>query len=117
MTINKEKIKTSVWSAMIGAIIAMIIGFGWGGWVLGSTSQHKADSMVEDALVARLSPMCLEQFNKDAQKEMKLKELTALNRWERGKYVEEQGWATMPFEREPDKMLSERCVEQILNGG
>ena len=59
MTMNKEKIKTSVWSAIIGAIIAMIIGFGWGGWVLGSTSQQKADSMVEDALVARLSPMCL----------------------------------------------------------
>lgn len=76
MKINKEKIKTSVWSA----IMVMIIGFGWGGWVLGSTSQRTSDTMVEDALVARLSPMCLEQFNKDAQKETKLKELTALNR-------------------------------------
>ena len=80
MTFNKEKIKTSVWSAIIGAIMVIIIGFGWGGWVLGSTSQRTADTMVEDALVARLSPMCLEQFNKDAQKETKLKELTALNR-------------------------------------
>ena len=58
MTINKGKIKTSVWSAIIGAIIVMIIGFGWGGWVLGSPSQRTADTMVEDALVARLSPMC-----------------------------------------------------------
>jgi hypothetical protein len=117
MKVNKEKIKAGVWGAICGAIIVMIIGFGWGGWVLGSTSQRTADTMVEDALVARLSPMCLEQFNKDAQKETKLKELTALNRWEREKYVEEQGWATMPFEKEPDKMVSELCVEQILNGG
>jgi hypothetical protein len=117
MTVNKEKIKTSVWSAIIGAIIVMIIGFGWGGWVLGSTSQQKADTMVADALVARLAPMCLEQFNKDAQKETKLKELTALNRWEREKYVEQQGWATMPFEKEADSRVAEVCVEQILNGG
>ena len=117
MKVNKEKIKTGVWSAIGGAVAVMIIGFGWGGWVLGSTSQQKADTMVADALVARLAPMCLEQFNKDAQKETKLKELTALNRWEREKYVEEQGWATMPFEKEADSKVAEVCVEQILNGG
>ena len=116
MTVNKEKIKTSVWSAIIGAIVVMIIGFGWGGWVLGSTSQRNADTMVENALIARLAPMCLEQFNSDAEKDRKLKELTAKNRWEREKYVEAQGWATMPFEKEPDSSLTELCVEKILNG-
>jgi hypothetical protein len=116
MTVNKEKIKTSVWSGIIGAIVVMIIGFGWGGWVLGSTSQRNADTLVADALVARLAPMCLEQFNADAEKDNKLKELTAKNRWEREKYVEEQGWATMPFEKEPDSRVAEVCVEQILNG-
>ena len=116
MTVNKEKIKTSIWSAIIGAIVVMIIGFGWGGWVLGSTSQRNADTMVENALIARLAPMCLEQFNSDAEKDRKLKELTAKNRWEREKYVEAQGWATMPFEKEPDNRVSELCVEKILNG-
>lgn len=116
MTVNKEKIKTSVWGAIIGAIIVMIIGFGWGGWVLGSTSQKHADVMVTDSLVARLAPMCVAQFNADVQKETKLKELKAKNRWEREKYVEEQGWATMPYEKEPDSMVAEMCVEQILNG-
>ncbi|MEJ2169495.1 MAG: hypothetical protein P8X90_28660 [Desulfobacterales bacterium] len=116
MTVNKEKIKTSMWSAIVGAIIVMIIGFGWGGWVLGSTSERKADTRVADALVARLSPMCVAQFNADAEKDTKFKELKAKNRWEREKYVEEQGWATMPFEKEPDSKLSEACVEQILNG-
>jgi hypothetical protein len=72
--------------------------------------------MVADAMVARLVPMCVAQFNADAQKETRLKELTAKNRWEREEYVEEQGWATMPFEKEPDSMVAEVCVEQILNG-
>jgi hypothetical protein len=116
MTVNKEKIKTSVWGAICGAIIVMIIGFGWGGWVLGSTSLKTADTMSADSLIARLAPMCLGQFNADEQKETKLKELEAKNRWEREKYVEEQGWATMPFEKEPDSEVAELCVEQILNG-
>jgi len=116
MTVNKEKIKTSVWGAIVGAIIVMIIGFGWGGWVLGSTSEKNADAMVADALVARLAPMCLAQFNADAQKDTKLKELQAKSRWEREKYIEEQGWATMPFEKDPDSSVSEVCVEKILNG-
>jgi hypothetical protein len=116
MKVNKEKIKTGVWSAICGAIIVMIIGFGWGGWVLGSTSQKNADAMTADALVARLVPMCVAQFNEDAQKEKKLIELNAKNYWDREKYVEEQGWATMPFEKEPDSRVAEVCVEQILNG-
>ena len=116
MRVNKEKIKSSVWGAIIGAIVVMIIGFGWGGWVLGSTSQQKADTMVTDALVARLVPMCLEKFNADADKDTRLKELQATNTWEREKYVEAHGWATMPFEKEPDSMVAEVCVEQILNG-
>ena len=33
---NKEKIQTGVWGAVGGAIVAIIIGFAWGGWVLGS---------------------------------------------------------------------------------
>ena len=44
MTVNKEKIKTSMWSAIVGAIIVMIIGFIWGSWVLGSTFERKADT-------------------------------------------------------------------------
>ena len=116
MTVNKEKIKNSVWSAICGAIIVMIIGFGWGGWVLGSTSEKNGDTMVSDALVERLVPMCVAQFNADVEKGTKYKELQAKNRWEREKFVEEQGWATMPFEKDPDSRVSEVCVEQILNG-
>jgi len=116
MKVNKAKIKTGVWSAIGGAVVVMIIGFGWGGWVLGSTSQRTADTMAADALVARLAPMCVAQFNADTEKDRKLEELNAKNRWDREKYVEEQGWATMPFEKEPDNMVAQLCVQQILNG-
>lgn len=114
MKVNKEKIKNSLLGGIVGAIIAMIIGFGWGGWVLGSTSLKNADTMVEDALIARLSPMCVGKYNIDVEKDRKLRELTEKSYWEREKYVKEQGWATMPYEKEPDSRVAEVCAEQIM---
>jgi hypothetical protein len=34
----KEMIKPLLWGAIGGAILTMIIGFAWGGWVAGGTA-------------------------------------------------------------------------------
>ena len=117
MKVDKEKIKIGVWAAIGGAVIVMIIGFAWGGWVTGGTAQSKAEKIAADAVVARLVPICVAQFNQDQEKDKKLKELKEESSWERSKYVEEQGWATMPYEKEPDSSVAEKCVEQIMQIG
>ena len=112
---NKEKIKTSVWGAVGGAAIAIIIGFAWGGWVLGSNSMNMGEEMAQTAVVERLVPICVAQFNQDPQRDTKLKEFGKLtSAWKRDQYVRSQGWATMPFEKEPDRLVAEKCVEQIM---
>ena len=35
------KIKYGVWGLICGAVIAMIIGFAWGGWTTSSTTQTR----------------------------------------------------------------------------
>ena len=117
MKVNKEKIKIGVWTAIGGAILTMIIGFSLGGWVTGSTAQRMAEETSADAVVARLVPICIAQFNQDPEKDKKLKELKEKSRWERDTYVKEQGWATMPYEKEPDSSVAEKCAEQIMQIG
>ena len=117
MKVNKEKIKIGVWAAIGGAVLVMIIGFAWGGWVTGGTAQSRAEKMAADAVVARLVPICVAQFNQDQEKDKKLKELKEKSSWERDKYIKEQGWATMPYEKEPDSSVAEKCVEQIMQIG
>jgi hypothetical protein len=34
-----EKIKFGIWGLIYGAIVAIVIGFAWGGWVTSSTNQ------------------------------------------------------------------------------
>ena len=107
--VDKEKIKTGVWGAVGGAIVTMIIGFAWGGWVLGSSSLNMGEEMVETALVERLTPICVAQFNQDPEKDKKLKEFKEIDYWNQDQYVKDQGWATMPFEKEPDSSVADRC--------
>jgi hypothetical protein len=112
--VNKEKIKTGVGGAICGAIMAMIIGFAWGGWVLGSNALDMGEEMAQTAVVERLAPICVAQFNQDPKKDEKLKKLKETDSWERRGYVKAQGWATMPFEKEPDSRVADRCSALIL---
>ena len=110
----KKRIETGVWSAVGGAAIAMIIGFAWGGWVLGSNSLNTGREMAQTAVLARLAPICVAQFNQDPKKDEKFKTMNEKNSWDRGDFVKAQGWATMPFEKDPDSSVADRCSELII---
>ena len=114
---NWEKIKTALWGAIGGAIVLAIVGFAWGGWVLGGTAQEMAEEMAENAVVARLAPICVEQFKQDSEKDQKLKDLKKEDSWNRNDYVEKQGWATMPGEKESDSKVAKKCAELLVELG
>ena len=75
----------------------MVIGFSWGGWVLGSTANRLAAEQANTAVVAVLTPICVEKFlqNGDAQANLAaLREISP--NWQQGQYLEKGGWATRP---------------------
>jgi hypothetical protein len=98
------------WSWIASVVITMIIGFAWGGWVTGSSARKIANELV----VSRLAPICVAQFQKDPEKDQKLKELKETGYWQRGDYVKKQGWATMPGEEEPDSQVCEECAKLLM---
>ncbi len=65
------KIKYGVWSLIFGAVIAMIIGFAWGGWSTAATTQK----ISEEAVLASHAAICVAQFMKEPNHEEKIKEL------------------------------------------
>jgi len=110
----KDKLKIGVWSAIGGAVILAIIGFGFGGWVTGGTARGMAKDMAEKAVVDRLAPISVAQFMKDPNRKERLKELKDLDSWKRGDYVKKQGWATMPGEKEPDSQVAYECARRLV---
>ena len=114
---NWEKIKLGLWGAVGGAIVLAITGFTVGGWVTGATAQQTAEDMAENAVLDRLAPICVEQFNQGLEKVQKLEELKETGSWQRDDYVEEQGWATMPGEDKPDSKVAKKCADMLMELG
>ena len=101
------------WCCVASALVTMIIGFTWGGWVKGATAQNMAETRAEDAVVKHLAPICVVQFKEDPAKDQKLKALKDMSSYERGDYVKKQGWATMPGQKEADDRVAEECARLI----
>lgn len=104
-----EKIKMVLWGASLGAFVLFGIGFGMSGWVLGGTSQAR----VETAVIDRLAHICVAQSRQDPLNAKKVKAFQKLAYDKRGKFVESQGWATMPGDPKPDSAVAETCGERI----
>ncbi len=114
---NWQKFKLGFWSvfwgAIGGAIVIVVIGFKWGGRVTGGTAQI----MDVEAVVDRLAQIFVVQYNLDSQKDQKLKELKQAGSWERDRYVEKQGWATMLGEKKPDSGVADECAKRLMEIG
>ena len=111
---KKEYIKPLVWGFVVGAIVLLIVVFATGWVVTSGSAQTKADKMAEKAVVDILAPICVAQFMKDPNKEERLKELKKLDTWTRGEFVQKQGWATMPGEKEPDSEVANECAKRLV---
>ena len=114
---NLKNIQLILGGAAGGAVVLAIIGFAWGGWVTGSTAQIMAATTAENAVVDRLAPICVEQYNQDLVKDQKFKNMMEMNAWERHGYVADHGWATMVGEKDPTDKVSRKCAELISKLG
>jgi hypothetical protein len=97
------KIQYGIGGLICGAIVAIIIGFAWGGWVTASTNQK----MSGDAVLASQAAICVAQFMKDPSK---LKEFEGIDSYKRYEFIEKGGWDKMPGQKESTSGVSSACV-------
>lgn len=107
--------KTAVfWFLAAAIVLTMIIGFTWGGWVTAGSAQATANTTAGEAVITRLAPICVAQFNQDPLKDERFAELQAMSSYQRGAFVREQGWATMPGEDGPDRKVADACARLLM---
>ena len=103
------------WSWVLVVVLTLIIGFEWGGWVTGRTAKSMAEAASDDAVLARLAPMCVARATHDPQWAEKRKALAATQVWDRSDYVSQQGWATMPPDKQADSRVAQECANRLLH--
>ena len=108
-----DKIKVGSWSAIGGAIVLAYVGFNFGGWSTSGGAAAMAKEIAADAVAERLGSICVAQFNRDSEKDQKLKDMKGKESWERGRYIEKQNWAIMPGEDRPDSRVADACAKHF----
>jgi hypothetical protein len=107
--VTAAKVKYGIWGLIIGAVIAMIVGFVWGGWTTSGTTQ----TMTGEAVLASRAAICVAQFMKQPDHEEKLKEFMGISHWRQGEFIEKGGWNKMPGQEEAGPAVAKACAEGL----
>ena len=100
---------------VIGAVASMVVGFSWGGWVTGGTADKLAVERADTAVLAALTPICVEKFLQNSDAKANLASLQKISsNWEQGQYLEKGGWATPPGATSSDYHLARACAEKLV---
>jgi hypothetical protein len=100
----------------VGAVASVVIGFSWGGWMTGSSANKLAAERADTAVVAALTPICVEKFlqNSDAKANLAVLQKISTS-WEQGDYLQKGGWVTQPGATSSDYHLARACAEKLLH--
>ncbi len=105
-----EMIKPLLYGAIGGAILAIIIGFAWGGWVTGGSSQERID----EAVLPLAAEICVNNFKADPDFEKNLAALKKEDDWRRDTYIKEKGkWSVMAGDDTSKSGVAGACVEKL----
>jgi hypothetical protein len=111
---NWSSLKLGAWGFVVGSIVTMIVGFSWGGWSTGGTTDRVAMERSTAAVTAALVPVCLEKSKSDPASSKKLVALKALtSTYDQRDAVLKDGWATVGV-TEANRDVAEACASQLL---
>src|SRR3954452_24291160 len=104
------QVKPAVWGALGGAIAAMIIGFAWGGWVTGSTSEKSAGVAAQTAVVQAFAPLCVAKAEQQPDQLILLKKESSYSRKD---FVIKAGWVSNVAEKYR-RDVAEACAVAVV---
>lgn len=104
--------KTSLfWSCVAIAVLTMVVGFTWGGWVTGSTAQD----MVREGRRDLAAEFCVQRFLAAPDASAEHAALMKEGSWHRDSFVEKGGWVKMPKLDHPITGVADLCAEKLAD--
>ncbi|HZP75025.1 MAG TPA: hypothetical protein VFB45_02665 [Pseudolabrys sp.] len=108
-----ESLTRLMQGACAGAIAAMVIGFNWGGWMLGSTAGKMANQQSAQAVVAALAPICAEKLRALPDADAKKVALSKVETWRRRDEFPKE-IVTIPGDTSVSSDLVDACYTILL---
>jgi hypothetical protein len=74
-----------------------------------------AKEVAANAVAERLGSICVAQINRDSEKRQKLDQMKQKDSWDKGRFIEQEGWATMPGDEKPDSGVAQACAKHFTD--
>ena len=107
---RETPLKRLLQGAVVGVVATLAVGFGYGGWMLGSSAKTLADNTASSAVIAAVAPICVDQLQRRADATANMTALKRRDSWQQAAYVEKGGWAVMPGGEAADSGVSQACA-------
>ncbi|WP_346909487.1 hypothetical protein [uncultured Roseibium sp.] len=108
-----EWTKPALVGAGAGAVALAIVGFGWGGWMTGSSAMEMSKKQSMAAAVTALTPYCVRKSKDDPNSADLMAKIEEASGYKKRSMVEETGWATPLGAEKPDRALAEACLSAL----
>jgi hypothetical protein len=104
------------WSCAGSVVVALVVGFTWGGWVTGGTARDMAETAGDDSRYELASVICVEKFLAAPDAQDQLAELKAIDSsYRQRQFIEAGGWAVMPNKDEAARQSADLCAKVLAN--
>jgi len=104
--VTDAKVTYGFWGFVVGAGIAISIGFVWGGWTTSGTTEK----MSQEAVLTSRAAICVAQFMSAPNHKLKIKELQGAESYQRSEVIEKGGWDKMPGQDKATWGVASACV-------
>ena len=108
-----DALRLIVLSAIGGALALAFVGFHWGGWVTGGTAEQMAKNTATTAVVAAYTPVCVRQFEHQANIADQWKAFKKIEEYSRDTFVEKAGFATLPGTKDANSDVADACAQAL----
>ena len=111
---NNSKVKLFVMGGVAGGVLMVIAGLSMGWLVTSGGANGQATAMSEIAVKNQLVPICMHQFNTQADSVGKLEALRGLGIWKREEFLTSEGLANMPGSDSAVRGIARECAVRLL---
>ncbi|MHA6692694.1 hypothetical protein [Devosia sp. A449] len=105
--------KVLFWSCAGTAVLTMVIGFTWGGWVTGGSAIELAENTSEAAVASLAADVCFTRFMAAPDLQANLTAFNEESTYARAKYIDGGGWTTLGGQEKPISGAAKLCAEQL----
>jgi hypothetical protein len=102
------------WACAGSVILAIVVGFSWGGWMTGGSARTMADKAAAQARQDLAAVVCVDRFMAAQDARVQLAALQKIGRpHAQGQFVQDGGWATISGSSTDDRKAAGLCAEEL----